>query len=82
MRDVERDIIPMCEAEGMAIAPWAALGGGNFKTEEEIAKKDGRQMGPPSEGDVKVSKVLEQIAKKKDTVITSVVRIFRSHPTP
>jgi aryl-alcohol dehydrogenase-like predicted oxidoreductase len=31
-RDFERDIIPMCEAEGMGLAPWGALGGGNFKT--------------------------------------------------
>lgn len=30
-RDLERDIIPMCKAEGMAIAPWGALGGGYFK---------------------------------------------------
>lgn len=25
-RDFERDILPMCEAEGMALAPWGALG--------------------------------------------------------
>jgi aryl-alcohol dehydrogenase-like predicted oxidoreductase len=31
-RDFEREIIPMCEAEGMGLAPWGALGGGNFKT--------------------------------------------------
>ena len=31
-RSFERDIIHMCEAEGMGLAPWGALGGGNFKT--------------------------------------------------
>ena len=31
-RDFERDIIHMCESEGMGLAPWGALGGGNFKT--------------------------------------------------
>ena len=31
-RSFERDIIHMVEAEGMALAPWSALGGGNFKT--------------------------------------------------
>jgi aryl-alcohol dehydrogenase-like predicted oxidoreductase len=25
-RDFEREIIPMCEAEGMGLAPWGALG--------------------------------------------------------
>jgi diketogulonate reductase-like aldo/keto reductase len=30
-RDFERDIIPMCQHEGMALAPWGALGGGYFK---------------------------------------------------
>jgi aryl-alcohol dehydrogenase-like predicted oxidoreductase len=30
-RDFERDIIPMCQANGMALAPWGALGGGYFK---------------------------------------------------
>lgn len=30
-RDLERDVVPMCKAEGMAIAPWGALGGGYFK---------------------------------------------------
>lgn len=37
-RDFERDILPMCEAEGMAMAPWGALGGGFFKTDEEMEK--------------------------------------------
>jgi aryl-alcohol dehydrogenase-like predicted oxidoreductase len=25
----------MCEAEGMGIVPWGALGSGNYKTEEQ-----------------------------------------------
>lgn len=32
-RDFERDIIPMCQYEGMALAPWGALGGGAFKVD-------------------------------------------------
>jgi aryl-alcohol dehydrogenase-like predicted oxidoreductase len=31
-RDFEREIIMMCESEGMGIAPWGSLGSGNFKT--------------------------------------------------
>jgi aryl-alcohol dehydrogenase-like predicted oxidoreductase len=35
-RDFERDIIPMCQHEGMALAPWGALGGGYFKVDIQI----------------------------------------------
>jgi hypothetical protein len=28
----------MCKAEGMGLAPWGVLGGGAFKTEDELAK--------------------------------------------
>ena len=30
IRDFEREIIPMCKFEGMALAPWGALGGGTI----------------------------------------------------
>lgn len=30
MRDLERDIIPMCRDEGMAIHPWGVLGSGKL----------------------------------------------------
>ena len=36
VRDFERDIIPMCKSERMGICPWGALGGGKFKTTEQI----------------------------------------------
>ncbi|CAF1149365.1 unnamed protein product [Didymodactylos carnosus] len=35
-RDAERDIMPMLRDEGMAFAPFAALGGGRFKTKEQV----------------------------------------------
>jgi aryl-alcohol dehydrogenase-like predicted oxidoreductase len=35
-RDAERDILPMLRDEGMAFAPWGALGGGKFKTKEQV----------------------------------------------
>ena len=34
-RDFERDIIPMCRAEGMALAPWNVLAAGRIRTDEE-----------------------------------------------
>jgi aryl-alcohol dehydrogenase-like predicted oxidoreductase len=71
-RDFERDIIPMCEAEGMGLAPWGSLGAGNYKTEEQRQSGEGRKLREAPETDIAVSKVLETIAKEKDTLITSV----------
>lgn len=71
-RDFEREIIPMCEAEGLGLAPWGALGGGNYKTEEQRRSGEGRKSWEAPETDIAVSKVLETIAKEKETLITSV----------
>uniref|UniRef100_A0A0D2XWX7 NADP-dependent oxidoreductase domain-containing protein n=1 Tax=Fusarium oxysporum (strain Fo5176) TaxID=660025 RepID=A0A0D2XWX7_FUSOF len=60
-RDFERDIIPMCQAEGMGIAPWGSLGGGKFKTEEQRNAREGRRV-EASEKEIRTSKVLESIA--------------------
>ncbi|ROV95039.1 hypothetical protein VPNG_09491 [Cytospora leucostoma] len=88
-RDFERDIIPMCRAEGMGLAPWGSLGGGKFKTEEqynkikadEQNKKEGRAV-PPSEVDIKVSKALEAVAKRKHTLVTSVAQAYVTSKAP
>jgi aryl-alcohol dehydrogenase-like predicted oxidoreductase len=36
-RDMERDIIPMCRDEGMALHIYGALGSGKYKTQEQLA---------------------------------------------
>lgn len=88
-RDFERDIIPMCIDEGMGIAPWGALGGGNFKTAEQRESKEGRnfpghvlKMYPESA--IKVSDVLEKIAKAKgiEGKLTSIALAYVMHKTP
>lgn len=83
-RDFEREIIPMCQAEGMGFAPWGALGGGKFKTDEQRKAAEGRstQFTGTPENSVKVSKVLESIAKKKDTLLTSVALAYVMHKAP
>src|SRR5436305_14369866 len=63
IRDFERDILPMCRDEGMGIAPWNTLGGGNFKTEEQRKAGEGRAT-RSSERDIAVSKALEAVAKR------------------
>lgn len=80
-RDFEREIIPMCKAEGMGLAPWGALGGGKFKTDEQRKSQEGRKV-QASEAEVKVSQVLESIANRKDTAITSVALAYVMHKTP
>jgi aryl-alcohol dehydrogenase-like predicted oxidoreductase len=76
-RDFERDIIPMCRAEGMALAPWGALGGGKFKTEaqRQAAKKEGRAV-EASPAEIQVSRALEAVAKRKNTLVTSVALAY------
>lgn len=85
-RDFERDIIPMCISEGMGLAPWGALGGGNFKSEEQRNSGEGRNMAalgrPTPQSAIAVSRVLEKIAKRKNTLITSVALAYVMHKTP
>ncbi|KAL8704511.1 MAG: hypothetical protein Q9201_002320 [Fulgogasparrea decipioides] len=83
-RDFERDILPMCEAEGMALAPWGALGSGIFKTDEELEKTkgEGRNWGGPTEQSRAISAVLDKIAKEKATGITGIALRYVMHKSP
>ena len=82
MRDFERDIIPMCEAEGMALAPWGALGRGMFMSPEEFEKKNEGRTGTQPEKVKKVAIALNEIAKKKGTQTTSVALAYVMHKSP
>ncbi|CAD6574347.1 MAG: hypothetical protein ASARMPREDX12_006561 [Alectoria sarmentosa] len=82
VRDFERDIIPMCEAEGMALAPWGALGRGTFMSPEDYeCKAEGRKVGQ-SENAKKVSVVLDRLARAKGTLITSIALAYVRHKSP
>ena len=84
IRDFEREIIPTCKSEGIGLAPWGALGGGNFTSEEQRkTAKEGRQsVSPSAESDIKVSKALEKVANAKGTLITSVALAYVMHKAP
>lgn len=76
-RDLEREVIPMCRDQGMAIAPWAPLGAGKFKSGE--ARKSDAGSGSArgaelSETDIKVSDALEKVANRKNTTLHAIVR--------
>ena len=73
----------MCMDEGMSLAPWGALGGGYFKPKEQIGKDGGRKMPVSKAKDAEqVSEVLEKIAKRKNTRITSVALAYVMHKAP
>ena len=77
-REIERDVLPMCKAEGMGITVWSALGGGKFKTAAQREEAGGRaysaaKLGTASdEAFEKVSLALEKVAVKEKTSPTSV----------
>ncbi|KAL9130688.1 MAG: hypothetical protein Q9175_006959 [Cornicularia normoerica] len=82
VRDFERDIIPMCESEGMALAPWGSLGRGAFMSPGEYEKKEGGRRIGQSENYIKVSAALEKLAKEKGTLITSIALAYVRHKSP
>jgi aryl-alcohol dehydrogenase-like predicted oxidoreductase len=65
MRDFERDIIPMCKDERMALLPYGTVGQGQFRTMAAYKDREesnlGRQ-GKPTSVDRAVSKVMEDLA--------------------
>lgn len=69
-RDMESEIIPMCEDQGMAIVSWASLGGGQLLSSEQRRKqKEDPNARPASygidEGDEAVCDAIEKIANEK-----------------
>lgn len=76
-RDMEAEIIPMCEDQGMAIVPWAALGGGKFLIAEEREARDkdpdARKSSHGQEVSVALCEALEKIAKEKSVTLRSIV---------
>lgn len=74
-RDLERDIIPMCRDEGMAIHAYGVLGHGQFKTTEAKEANEGARASSPlthTGREEQVSKVLETVAKRYGVPLTSV----------
>ncbi|CAM1510750.1 Fc.00g082630.m01.CDS01 [Cosmosporella sp. VM-42] len=80
LRDLEREIVPMCRDEGMGICAYSALNSGRFQPEEVFRQREehnpGRALIPVSIRDRKVSKVLEVLADAKSTSITNVALAY------
>ena len=69
-RDLEREVIPMVRAEGMALAPWNVLARGRVRSDEEEERRretgeKGRAWGAPSwersEDEKKMCDALEKV---------------------
>jgi aryl-alcohol dehydrogenase-like predicted oxidoreductase len=71
IRDMERDIIPMCQHFGMAIAPWDVLGGGKFQSKKALEERkknneslrDMSALGAPPEQNEQEAKISEALSK-------------------
>ncbi|EGX90766.1 norsolorinic acid reductase [Cordyceps militaris CM01] len=84
-RDLERDIIPMCRAEGMALAPWGSLGGGKFKSAEPFRMLRVRDEKPTQEHtdqEKLVLATLEAVARRKSAAVTGVAIAYVMHKAP
>lgn len=79
-RDLEREIIPMCRSEGMAILAFGVLGGGGFQA-PGTKKEGGRSVrGPLATGrEEHMSAVLDAVAKRRGVPLTSVALAYAMH---
>lgn len=80
IRDLEREIIPMCRNEGMGICAYGTLGQGRFQTAASFAEREkvnpGRQGKAPTAHDKAICAVLEVVAERKEVSIMSVALAY------
>lgn len=90
-RDLEREITPMCRAEGMALLPYGVLGQGKFKTKQEVAERAAAGMklrtfwgtSAQSEKEEAISRVLEEVATDLGaTSLSQVAVAYHLHKCP
>ncbi|KAL4903417.1 hypothetical protein BDW74DRAFT_186076 [Aspergillus multicolor] len=82
-RDLEREVIPMCREEGMAVHAWGVLGNGYFRSPNAPPKKDGRNTPQRMLGrEEQVSAVLDRVAQRHGVPLTSVALAYTMQKTP
>ncbi|KAF8646255.1 hypothetical protein AX16_007311 [Volvariella volvacea WC 439] len=91
-RDIEREILPMCRHEGMALMLWNVLAGGHIRTDEEEEKR--KQTGEKGRDvfgmgwertpdEKKMCQALEVVAKQVGAKhITAVAIAYVLHKAP
>jgi aryl-alcohol dehydrogenase-like predicted oxidoreductase len=60
-RDIEREVVPMCKAEGMAITVWGAMASGKFKNAEQRNEGGGRADVDDRSGSNSKSEIFERV---------------------
>ncbi|KAK7422969.1 hypothetical protein QQX98_001259 [Neonectria punicea] len=83
-RDMEAEIIPMCEDQGMAVVPWEALGGGKLlSTEQRRQQKENpdARVGSSTKPDVELCDALERLAEEKNTTLQAIALAYLFHQT-
>lgn len=81
-RDMESEIIPMCEDQGMAIVSWASLGGGQLQPSSRREKPDPDTPADFygfTEADVPVCDAIEKIATEKKVTFEAVALAYLFH---
>ncbi|KAL4987989.1 putative sterigmatocystin biosynthesis dehydrogenase stcV [Aspergillus falconensis] len=81
-RDFERDILPMCQSEGLALAPWGALGRGQFKSAEEFQQEGTRNMGPQEEKHRLMGAKLAEVGQRKGVAVAAIALAYLLHKAP
>lgn len=86
MRDLERDVIPMCLSEGMGICAYGTLGMGRFQTTAGFAERGksnlGRNGKPVSSHDRAISAILEELAQEKGSALHNVALSYCMSKAP
>ncbi|KAL4941650.1 hypothetical protein BDV06DRAFT_212494 [Aspergillus oleicola] len=82
-REIESEIISMCRDQGMGIAPWGPLAQGKLKSAEarELVG-GGRSDQDMTDDEIRVSDVLDQVAKSKSVSLPAVALAYLLHKTP
>ncbi|KAI5923675.1 NADP-dependent oxidoreductase domain-containing protein [Camillea tinctor] len=81
-RDMEGEVIPMCEDQGLAIVPWSALGSGQLLSAEQRRERENNPDAPrkpPNELAIAVSRALEKIANEKNTTTQAIALAYLFH---
>lgn len=82
VRDMEREIIPMCRDQKMGIAPWGVLGGGYLKPKTKREEQGGRTMDVRTGREDVVADAIEGIAERLKVPLTSIALAWVLHKEP
>ncbi|KPM46423.1 Norsolorinic acid reductase A [Neonectria ditissima] len=83
-RDMEAEIIPMCEDQGMAVVSWNALGGGSLLSTEQLREQEKNpdaRAGSTKRLNVELCDALEKLAEEKNTTLQAIALAYLFHQT-